>query len=87
MPNWLNNNWKNGSVKHIDKWKHIMEMLDKLNKMNVQLGFLHVRSHRKEPNVRGSYNHFLWYGNKCADMLATGNYVPRPKNDDIFNIL
>lgn len=87
MPNWLKTNWKKGSVKHISKWKHILEMLENLNKLCVQIGFLHVNSHRQEPNQKATFEHFIWYGNKCADMLATGKMVPRATyKDDIFGI-
>lgn len=87
MPKWLLNNWKDGAIKHISKWKHIFAMLQQCNTMHVQIGFLHVKSHKKEPNRKGTYEHFLWYGNKCADLLATGTMVSRPNNNEIFGIL
>ena len=36
---------------------------------NVQM--CHVRSHRPEPTPPGSREWLLWYGNRCADRLAT----------------
>jgi ribonuclease HI len=87
IPIWLKTDWRKGSVKHIPKWKHILEMLETINNLHLQIGFLHVNSHRREPEGKGSFEHFLWYGNKCADMLATGKVVPVPTYDnDIFGI-
>ena len=78
---WREFGWRRHTGKeihYVEKWKHIYEMLKKLDDMEVDIGFLHVRSHLKQPTDINSLEYFLWYGNQCADRLATGKTIRPP---------
>lgn len=75
MSVWKSNNWVrpgNQEIKNLELWKHIYKLLIKLNKYQISVGFMHVRSHKKRPPNMNSFEFYLWYGNNSADTLACG---------------
>lgn len=77
--NWVLNGWKRDSGKdihHLEVWAKIYKLLKKLNKKEILVGFMHVRSHKAKPDDINSFDFLLWYGNSCADRLAVGQTVP-----------
>ncbi len=82
MHNWVHNDWKrNGKndISNLSRIKSIYKLLNELNDAGVYIGFMHVRSHLKEPEDTNSFDYYLWYGNQCADALATGKILPKQK--------
>lgn len=78
---WKQFGWKRHTGKeihYVDKWKNMYNMLYKLDELGVDIGFLHVKSHMKQPNDINGFDYFLWYGNRCADHLAIGKSLPKP---------
>jgi ribonuclease HI len=77
--NWILNDWKRDSGKdihHLDVWIKIYKLLKKLNKKEILVGFMHVRSHAQKPSDINSFEFLLWFGNRCADKLAVGQIPP-----------
>lgn len=77
--NWILNGWKRDSGKnihHVEIWYEIYRLLRKLNKKDISIGFMHVKSHKKKPDNIHSFEFLLWYGNQCADKLALGKSCP-----------
>lgn len=64
---WRQNNWKKSSGEKIEN-KKLIKKLYFYNK-NLTLEFIHVRSHKKEPE-KNTEEHRIWYGNFMADKLA-----------------
>jgi ribonuclease HI len=79
---WKLKDWKrpgNKDIQHINLWKEIYNILARLDNLDIPVGFMHVRSHMKEPSYTDSFEYFLWYGNNCADSLAVGKKLPIPR--------
>lgn len=77
--NWILNGWKRDSGKnihHLEIWHEIYRLLRKLDKKDISVGFMHVKSHKKKPDNIYSFEFLLWYGNQCADKLALGKLCP-----------
>ncbi len=84
MFNWIKNDWKksgNNTIANITIIKNIYNLLKELDSKGIYIGFMHVRSHLKEPNDTNSFDYYLWYGNKCADALANGKKLPKQRID------
>jgi ribonuclease HI len=71
--NWIKNNWKTTTGKDVKNKELIVEILDLLEKIDVK--FVHVRSHQKEPSNKNSIEYKLWAGNNYADLLARGEKI------------
>jgi ribonuclease HI len=79
---WKQKGWKrpgNKDILHINLWKDIYSILTNLDNLDIPVGFMHVRSHMKEPLYTDSFEYFLWYGNNCADALAVGKKLPKSR--------
>ena len=66
--NWIKNNWMTSTGKVVKNRALIEAIINK--KKNFNVIFIHVNSHRKEPDA-SSLDHENWFGNDKADMLAT----------------
>lgn len=70
---WKTKEWKtkeNTEIKNIELIKAIDNILNACYKMNINIQFQHIRSHKTEPKDKSSLNYLLWKGNYDADILA-----------------
>ena len=80
LPGWKANNWKTKTGEEVKNRQILsnsdkcIEHLRKLNmetNKNVQLKFLHTRSHLDPPDTPpGSLDYIMWQGNHLADLIA-----------------
>jgi len=66
---WESKGWKksgNKEISHLELIKSIYYMLQ-----NIDISFVHINSHTKEPKDKTSKKYRDWYGNYQADLLAT----------------
>ena len=67
---WKKNGWKRDSkgTKDIKNLYLIKELYNLSKAMNIK--YIHINSHKKEPNKNDIENWRRWYGNKMSDKLA-----------------
>jgi ribonuclease HI len=65
---WEKNNWKKSDNKIIQN-EEIVKQLYYLS-LNLNVKFIHVKAHTKEPIDKSSQEYINWYGNYMADKLA-----------------
>jgi ribonuclease HI len=71
--NWEKNGWKRkigSQFKKISNLALIKKLYEYYQNKDLNIKFVHVRSHCKEPEDNKSYEWFLWHGNDQADKLA-----------------
>lgn len=68
--NWIKNNWKTSTGKNVKNRSLIEAIENKKTEFNSVI-FIHVNSHRHEPDDKNSDEYFKWFGNDKADKLAT----------------
>jgi len=66
---WKKNNWKKSDNKKISNLELIKELYSLTNELEVK--YIHVRSHQKEPSDKNSKEWVIWNGNDNADKLAS----------------
>ena len=85
LPSWKANNWKTKAgddvknkqiLSNCDKCIEHLRKLDMETHKNVQLKFLHTRSHQNPPNSpHDSLEFIIWQGNHFADQIANKKIV------------
>lgn len=83
METWKLNGWVKMDKKpiaNLELIKNIDKLLYKIDQESIALGFMHVRSHLKEPSDVDSLEYFLWFGNNCVDKIARGENLPKARN-------
>jgi len=66
---WEKNNWKKEDKSEIENLDLIKELYNLTKTMKVI--YKHVKSHQEPPINKQSDEYKIWYGNYCADGLAT----------------
>ncbi len=65
---WEKKGWKKADGKTVDNLELVQKIYYMYSNLNVE--FVHVRSHKSEPKDVNSREHFIWFGNYMADKLA-----------------
>jgi ribonuclease HI len=66
---WEKNGWKKEDNNEIEN-KELMKELYNLTK-SMKIIYKHVKAHKEPPENKSSDEYKIWYGNYCADGLAT----------------
>lgn len=81
MKNWIKNNWKTKTgddvknkniISNCDKYLSHLSKLNNETNTNVQIKFIHIRSHQNTPSNIKSLEYIMWQGNFYADLIANG---------------
>ena len=65
---WEKNNWKKSDGKPVQNLELVQNIYYLVNNLNIK--FLHQRSHKTAPKDKDSDSYFFWDGNDKADKLA-----------------
>ena len=66
---WEKKGWKKSDGNTVDNLEIIQQIYYLYLNLNIE--FIHVRSHKAEPKDKKSKEYFMWFGNYMADKLAT----------------
>lgn len=68
LAGWVKRGWKTASGEPVKNQDLLLRLVELKNKLNIK--FIKVRSHQKEPSNTNSIEWYQWKGNDVADALA-----------------